>query len=248
MITQNIKKICLGLLSIVFLNINAQENKQSAFSFNYNYQIPIKHSTNIYGDNSAIGASYLLENNKNIIFGIECSYMFAANIQDSNIFNNISTSTGAIIGGDGYYANVNPMQRGVNAHLFTGYAFHFKESNLSGIYIYQGVGYLQQQIFIDTKNQNIPQLNEEMKKGYDRLSDGFSTKLSIDYKYYHKKGRLQISSGINYTMAYTKSKRTYNFAENEYYSQKREWVELLGFKIEVIIPIHRKNKEEFHYY
>ena len=87
-----------------------------------------------------------------------------------------------------------------------------------------------------------------MKQGYDRLSDGFSTKLSIDYKYYHKKGRLQISSGINYTMAYTKIKRTYNFAENENYSQKRDWVELLGFKIEVIIPIHRKNKEEFHYY
>ena len=245
---QNIKKIFIALLSIVFLNINAQENKQSAFAFNYNYQIPMKNLTNIYGNNSAIGVSFFLEKENNIIFGIECSYMFAANIKDSSIFNNISTSTGSIIGGDGYYANVNPMQRGFSSHLFAGYAFHLQESNLTGIYISQGIGYIQHQIFIDTKNQNIPQLSEEMKKGYDRFSDGVSTKLSVDYKFYHKKGRLQISSGLNYTMAYTKNKRAYNFAENEYYSKKRTWDHLLGLQIEVIIPINRKNKEEFHYY
>lgn len=244
----NLKKICISILSIVFLNIHAQENKQSAFTFNYNYQIPIKNLTDIYGNNSAVGASFFLEKNNSMIFGIECNYMFAPNVNESNIFNNISTSNGAIIDGNGYYANINPMQRGLNTYLFTGYAIHLQKSNLSGIYVYQGFGYLQHQIFIDTKNQNIPQLNEEMKKGYDRLSYGFSTKLSIDYKYYHKKGRLQLSSGLNYTISHIKNKRTYNFAANEYYSKEKTWDQLLGFKIELIIPINRKNKEEFHYY
>ena len=242
------KKICITLFSIMFLNTNAQENKQSAFTFNYNYQIPIGSLANTFGNNSAIGTSYFLETINNIIFGIEGNYMFGTDIKDSAIFDNISTSTGAIIGADGHYANVNLMQRGFDSHLFAGYAFHFTEINLSGIYISQGLGYLQHQIFIDTKNQNIPQLNEDMKKGYDRFSNGFSTKLSIDYKYYHKKGRFQISSGFNYTIAYTKNRRVYDFANNEYYSSKRTWDQLLGFKVEVIIPIHRKNEEEFHYY
>ena len=230
------------------LNTNAQENKQSAFSFNYNYQIPIGDLANTFGNNSAIGSSYFLEKDNNVILGIEGGYIFADEIKNPAIFDNISTSTGAIIGGEGYYANVNVMQRGFYSHLFAGYAFHVSEENLSGIYISQGIGYLQHQIFIDTKNQNVPQLNEDMKKGYDRFSNGLSTKFCVDYKYYHKKGRFQISSGFNYTMAYTKNQRAYDFENNTYYSNERTRDQLLGFKIEIIIPIQRKNNEEFHYY
>ena len=87
-----------------------------------------------------------------------------------------------------------------------------------------------------------------MKSGYDRFSNGFSTRFSIDYKYYHKNEKFQISTGFNYTMAYTKNIREYYFAKNEYYEEERKWDKLLGLKIEVIIPIQRKNKEEFHYY
>lgn len=245
---REIKRVCATLMSIVFLNANAQENKQAAFAFNYNYQIPIGNLANTFGNNSSVGASYFLERSNNLIFGIEGSYIFGTDIKDPNIFHNISTSTGAIIGTNGHYANINLMQRGFDSYLFTGYAFHFAEGDLSGIYISQGIGYLQHQIFIDTKNQNVPQLNEDMKKGYDRFSNGFSTKLSVDYKYYHKKGRFQISSGFNYTMAYTKNQRAYDFANNKYYSSKRTWDQLFGIKIEVIIPINRKNEEEFHYY
>ena len=242
------KKVIFIFLSSAFLNVNAQENKQSAFTFNYSYQIPTANLAKTFGSNSAIGASYFLETINNIFSGVEGNYMFGNNVKDSSLFDNISTSTGSIIDAAGYYANINLLQRGFDAHIFAGYAFHFSENNLSGIYFSQGFGYMQHQIFIDTKNQNIPQLNEEMKKGYDRFSNGFSTKFSADYKYYHKKGKFQISSGVNYTMAYTKIQRAYNFANEERYPNKRRWDQLLGFKLEVIIPIHRKNKEEFHYY
>ena len=242
------KKICITLFSIVFLNTNAQKNKQSTFAFNYNYQFPIGNLANTFGNNSSIGSSYLIETHNNLILGIEGSYLFGTDIKDSAIFDNLRTSTGEIITSSGHYANVNLMQRGFDAYLFAGYALHFSQGNLSGIYISQGFGYLQHQILIDTKNQNIPQLNEQMKRGYDRFSNGYSTKFSIDYKYYHKNGRLQIGSGLNYTMAYTKNQRAYSFAMNEYYSSKRTWDKLLGIKVELIIPIHRKNKEEFHYY
>ena len=242
------KRICIIVLSTFFLNTTAQDYIQSVFAFNYNYQIPIGDLANSFGNNSAVGASYFFERSNNLIFGIESSYLFGNNVKDPNIFDNISNSSGAITGSNGYYANINIMQRGFDAYIFTGYAFHFFENNLSGLYVSQGLGYLQHQIFIDTKNQDIPQLNEEMKKGYDRFSNGFSTRFSIDYKYYHKNERFQISSGVNYTMAYTKNIREYDFANNDYYADERKWDKLLGVKIEVIIPIQRKNKEEFHYY
>tara|TARA_B100000214_G_scaffold371707_1_gene348577 strand:+ start:3917 stop:4660 length:744 start_codon:yes stop_codon:yes gene_type:complete len=241
-------KIFSLLFTILYLNVKSQENKQAAFTFNYNYQIPIGKLSTTFGHNSAIGASYFFENNNNIMLGLESSYLFGSNIQNSTIFENIATSTGAIISANGQYANINLMQRGFDSYIFAGYTFHISKDKLSGFYLYQGLGYLEYYIFIDTKNQDIPQLNENMKKGYDRFSNGMSAKSSIDYKYYHHKGRVQMSIGLNYTFAYTKNQRTYDFQNNEYYSNKRKWAKLIGFKTEIIIPIQRKNQEEFFYY
>lgn len=246
--TIQIRIIYIILLALISTHINAQAVKQSAFTFNYNYQIPIGNLAINFSNNSSIGTSYFIELNNNIIVGMEGNFIFGGKIKDSTIFDRISNESGAIIGADGRYANVNLMQRGFDSYLFAGYALHFLKNNLSGIYITQGLGYLQHKIFIDTKNQNLPQLNEDMKKGYDRFSNGLSTKTSIDYKYYNRKGRFQISLGLNYTMAYTQNKRVYNFAKKEYYSDKKNWDKLFGCKVEIIIPINKRNEEEFHYY
>ncbi len=242
------KRISIALLLLFIFTANSQEIKQSAFSFSYIYQFPIGNLATTFGNNSAIGGKYYFETQNNMFYGTEASYRFGNNIKDSTIFNNISTTNGEIIDGNGMYANINIMQRGFDAYLLVGYAFHHNKKNLSGIYIYQGVGYLENKIFINTKNQNIPQLNNEMKKGYDKYSSGFSTKFSIDYNYYHKKGKLQINAGVNYIMALMQNQRTYDFANNTRYSKKRNWEKLIGLKIEIIIPIQRRNKEEFHYF
>ena len=39
---------------------------------------------------------------------------------------------------------------------------------------------------IETRNQNIPFLSDEYKKGYDKKRGGFSTKLVIDFRYFNK--------------------------------------------------------------
>lgn len=243
-----IKTFCIVILLVICTNTSAQDNKQSAFTFSYNYQFPFGSIANTFGNNSAIGTSYFLETSKNYIFGLEGNYIFGSSIIDETIFDNINTSSGSIIGGDGRFANINLMETGFDSYIFGGYCFHFSDKNFSGIYISQGIGYLQYKILIDTKNQNIPQLNEDMKRGYDRFTNGFSTKISIDYKYYHKSGMLQISSGINYAMAYTKVQRSYDFKNNLEYLDSRSWDQLLGLKFEIIIPINRDNDEKFHYF
>ena len=101
---------------------------------------------------------------------------------------------------------------------------------------------------IDTKNQNIPQLDEDYKKGYDRLANGISSKWEAIYRYYDKSGKFQMYAGMNMTVAYTKNRRPYLFDKMEYTPNKGSWDNLLGINMGVIIPIHRKNEEEFHYY
>ena len=231
-----------------FLTSFAQKNKQTAITFGYTHQQPIGDLAERYGDNSYIGFSFFKEKEKNFFYGIEGGYLFSNNVKDISIFDNITTSTGAVIGADGTYSNINLMQRGFDVHAFIGYAYHPKENNLSGVYFSIGGGFLQHQIFIDTKNQNIPQLDEEYKKGYDRLTNGISSKWDVSYKFYSPNGKFQIYTGLNITIAYTKNKRPYLFDKEEYTSNTGNWDNLLGINMGVIIPIKRKNEEEYHYY
>lgn len=226
----------------------SQKNKQSTFDIGYSHHLPIGNLAERFGDNSAIGFSFMQEKENNLFYGIQADYLFSNNVKDTAIFDNITTSTGAIIGTDGQYANINLTERGIDAHLFIGYALHFHEEDLSGFYFSGGLGFLQHQIFIDTKNQNVPQLNEDYKKGYDRLTNGISSKWEATYRYYDKSGKFQIYAGINMILAYTKIQREYLFDRKEYTPNVRSLDKLAGIKIGVIIPIHRKNEEKFHYY
>ena len=236
------------LLSIIISSAFAQEKKQNAFSFGYTHQFPVGNLSERFGDNSSIGFSFFTEKENNFFYGIQGNYLFGNNVKDSSIFENLTTSTGALIGADGHYANVNLMERGFDIYLMAGYAFHIKKSDLSGFYLSGGVGFLQHKIFIDTKNQNIPQLDEDYKKGYDRLSSGLSTKWEASYKYYSPNGKFQMYSGINMTVGYTKNMRPYLFDQMEYSSNEMNLNNLLGINIGIIIPIHRRNEEKFHYY
>jgi len=242
------RKILVLFLSVITISIIAQENKQSAFTFGYAHQFPIGKLAERYGDNSSIGCFLFTEKKNNLFYAIQGNYIFGNNVKDSMLFNNINTLTGAIIGSDGRYVNINLMQRGFDIHFMMGYALHPNISDLSGFYFSGGIGFLQHKIFIDTKNQNIPQLNEEYKKGYDRLSNGISTKWETIYKYYSPNGKFQMYSGINITLAYTKNRRPYLFDQMQYTSNDMNLDKLIGVSFGIIIPIQRRNEEKFHYY
>ena len=111
-----------------------------------------------------------------------------------------------------------------------------------------GLGFLQHRILIDTKNQYIPQLNDNYKKGYDQLTNGLSTQLVIDYMMLEDEKRFKLFAGIDYTLAFTKNRRAYDFSDMNYTDKNMRDDLLLGFHVGLIIPINRKNTEEYHFY
>tara|TARA_B100000900_G_scaffold283697_1_gene243025 strand:+ start:516 stop:1247 length:732 start_codon:yes stop_codon:yes gene_type:complete len=243
----------MRLFLTLFLIINiktcfAQINKQSAFIVNINYHIPSEFFAELFENNPSIGTSFFIEKENNIFYGIEANYLFGNNIKnESLILSEIKNHDGSIIASDGYFANINFSRRGFSSNIFTGYALHFNKTNLSGIYFSLGGGYINQKILIDTKNENIPQLNEEYKKGYDSANDGIFGKLSINYKYYRKKGGIQISAGFYNSVARVKRLNTYIFNENINDDSFHIGSEF-GFNLGLIIPVSKINQEEFHYY
>ena len=55
-------------------------------------------------------------------------------------------------------------------------------------------------------------------------------------------------AGIDYTMAYTKNRRSYDFNNMVSLNDELRIDQLLGLHIGLIFPVNRKNTEEFHYY
>ena len=68
-----------------------------------------------------------------------------------------------------------------------------------------GIGYSQSKILIETRNQNIPFLSDEYKKGYDKKRGGFSTKLVIDFRYFNRKNNWQFIVGSELIQSLTKT-------------------------------------------
>ena len=242
-------RLFLTLFLILFINTClAQINKQSAFIIYTNYQIPSGFFAELFENNPSIGTSFFIEKENNFFYGIEANYLFGNNINnESMILNGITNNDGSITASDGYYANINFSRSGFSSNIFAGYAIHLNKTNLSGVYFSFGTGYINQKIQIDTKNENIPQLNEEYKKGYDSANDGIFGKISINYKYYSKKGGIQISTGLFNSFARVKRLNSYLFNENNN-DDSFHFGSTFGFNIGLIIPVSKINQEEFHYY
>ncbi|MDB9895524.1 MAG: hypothetical protein ACKVLD_03495 [Flavobacteriales bacterium] len=226
----------------------AQENKFSAITLDYGYHMPRGEISNTFGNNSSVGINFIKAKSNNIFYGLKANYLFSENINDSSLFNNINTESGYVIDGSGSFANIILLEKGFSSHIYVGYSFHNKENKDQGLYISSGIGFLQHKIFIDTKNQYIPQLDSQYKKGYDQLTNGISTQINIDYIFMGKNSNLQFFTGLEYTLAFTKNKRNYNLSNMQNTSENLRYDQLMGLKIGLIIPISRKNTEEFHYF
>jgi len=248
-LSNKIQKLKSVFTILLFLPIVIfSKNKQNAFNISYNYQIPIGKISERFGHNSAISMSFFSEKRNNLFIGVDLKYLFGGDVKENTIFNNIDTENGYVINSNGNYSNIKLMQRGIGCYLFGGYAIHLNNSNLSGFYLSTGIGYLEHKIFIDTQNEDVPQLNQNYKKGYDMLNSGMSSQWTADYKYYSKKGNIQLSFGINYIIALTKYRRDYLFNEMDYSPNTLSIDQLIGFKTGVIILIKKSNEEKFHYY
>ena len=244
-------KRVIFILSFFFsLQVFSQEkpNSWTAFLFNYTHQFPFADLKERFGDNSSIGTILIKKTNKNWIFGVDGAYLFGHKIKNNDLFDNIGTENGEIINQDGLFANILTYQRGFSTFLLSGRAFVFDENNKHSIYVTGGIGYMNHKIHIQIQEDIIPQLNDEYKKGYDRLSGGISVKLNLNYIHFSKKNNVKFFSGVELLKGWTKELRPYFFDEKQYSSPDLRNDILFGIKAGIIIPISKKTSSEYHYF
>ena len=243
------KKGFVFIFCFCILHVFAQEKQNilNAILFDYTHQFPFGNLSENYGDNSCITMHFMHKTENNWFLEIDGSYIFGYKIKDKDLFDGIATENGELINKDGLFANVLTYERGFSTFLNGGKAFTFYEGNETGIYLSAGIGYMQHKIHIQTQEDIIPHLDDDYKKGYDRLSGGISAKINANYMYFSKRNNIKLYTGIELIKGWTKNLRSYNFDTQNYTSDDYRNDILLGIKAGVIIPILRRNQEEFHY-
>lgn len=217
------------------------------FSAQYTFQIPGGDLLHRFGYNSAIGGTFTYKTNKNWMWSFDGNFLFGNQINENDILLGIGTSDSNMIGSNGQYIQVRLLERGFSFIGKGGKLFSVWGPNKnSGLTIMGGVGFLQHKIRIESKGDFLPQLSGDYKKGYDRLSNGPALTQFIGYYYFDNKGRANFYFGFEFTQAFTKNRRGYNYDSMSYDTANR--IDLLyGIKAAWFIPINRKTPDKYYY-
>jgi len=218
------------------------------FALNYSHQFPEFDLKNRFGPNSAIGISLTKKNNSNYLFTFSGNWIIGNNIKEENIFNPIDGNNGDIINIDGQIPIIRLFERGAQLHFDFGKKIELNINNAeSGIIPSFGLGYVYHKIFIETLMGEIPQLNENLLKGYDRLTGGFSLKQSIMFMYLSNNQKINFHIGLEIIECWTKDLRIQNYSTGITENENRFDL-FIGLKAGWILPLRKRTTSSFYYY
>jgi hypothetical protein len=236
-----------------FYSVSAQFNiRDSSVSFfmlggTFAYQIPGGDLADRFGNNFNAGGTFQWKTKSNWIFGIDGNFIFGEDVKENTILSGISTSQGYIIGEGGFYADVYLYERGFMFQAKGGKIFPVIGPNPnSGLMATLGVGLLQHKIRIEDKGNTAPQVSDDYKKGYDRLTNGLSLTQFLGYANFGNHRLINFQAGFEFTEAFTKSRRNFDFDTMER-DDKSRFDLLIGIRVAWIIPLYKRTPSEYYY-
>jgi hypothetical protein len=212
--------------------------------FNYSAQFPLGILEKRYGFNNNIGFGVGYKLPQNFSIGLEGNFLFGDKVKENSILLPIATTTGQHITSDGTLNGISLAQRGFQVRAQVGKIVSLSNKNPnSGFYFQTGLGFIQHQIYINVREDKYPQLDKTYRKGYDRLTNGFCLTQMIGGIYLKQKHWLSLYGGFVVDIAFTKSRRNWDFDRAAPDNQNRVDV-LIGAKVCWILPVFFKSNPE----
>ena len=198
---------------------------------------------------SHIGVLTGYKTKKNWFLGFEGNFIFGDKIRTSGLFDNLVDGQGNITDVNGDVAKVLVLARGMNVNFSIGKVIPiFGTNRNSGLFIHAGGGFLAHKMRIDTRDQVIPQIELDYRKGYDRLSTGYNLHQFIGYAFMANHGLINFYGGFYIQEGFTKNRRLIFFDEpNIPVSQDVMKDIQIGFKAGWLIPIYKRKPKEFYF-
>ncbi len=213
----------------------------------YAVQFPSGELAERFGINSNLGATFFIKTKKNFLYGVSGSFLFGSNVKGDDFMLSLADESGGIPGISGLYADVLLYQRGFTVEGHFGKILPVFGPNMnSGIMAYVGVGYMQHNIRIEDRNGEVPLFGEDFKKGYDRLTGGFTTSQFLGYRHLGNRRLINFFIGAEFRQGFTKNLRGYNYDTQSADTESR--LDLLyGVRFGVTLPFYKKPPQEYYF-
>lgn len=167
-----------------------------------------------YSNYFGLGGDYILDGS-DMVLGLNFNYNFG-NIVHEDVFSNLRTSEGLVIGTNGEMASLFMRQRGYYLGVLGGKIFHLKDKSYrSGIRVTGGVGIMRHWVRLLDNTNSVPQIKGDYKAGYDRLTGGFALQENISYHIMSNNHRVNFILGFEFTQGFTSDMRDIYFNTGE---------------------------------
>ena len=202
-----------------------------------------------YGFTNALGSHAGYKTKKNWIFGVDGNFFFGNDIKIDGIVQNLKDDKGQILNTSGTPSILLLFNRGFNINASVSKIFPVLSPNPnSGIMLQFSAGYLWHKLRLETQNDEVPQLEGEYLKGYDRLTIGANTSQFIGYSYMADRGILNFYGGVYFQQGYTVNQRDIFWDHpNEKVSKDLRIEHMFGLLVGWLIPIYKREVKDFYF-
>lgn len=239
------KKIPFLLLLLGFtmqLQAQLESKTQTFFSPRYTIQVPAGDMADRFGVCSSLGVSFGTKRESNFYFSGNGNFIFGNDVKEPGLIQNLLSADGEIISTEGRPASVLIQQRGFNFSGEFGRFYRFPSSkNESGLLATFGIGFIQHNIRFEHQIDDVPQLDGEYEKGYDRLSNGLMFSQNIGWLFFSKRRLGDFYIGIEAIEGITASRRSYNIDTNTSDLGETRLDILFGVKVGWVVPFYKRN-------
>src|SRR5690606_3570768 len=161
-----------------------------------------------FGTSWRAGVQLLYKTKSNWVFGPKFDYMFGNNLREDSLLTNVMDRYGTFISNSGQRITVYLYQRGYFAGIQAGRIFNLSgNSSDNGIMALTTLGFMEHKIFIRDRENAVPSLRGDYKKGYDRLVNGWMLEQYVGYAYFSNNNLLNFHIGLNVTAGFTQGRR-----------------------------------------
>lgn len=202
-----------------------------------------------YGFTNALGSTAGYKTSRNWIFAVDGNFLFGQDIKMDGLLDNLRDERGEIPNTSGGESIVLLFNRGFNVNGVVGKVFPILGPNPnSGPMIQLGAGYSWHKLRVETQEDDVPQLQGDYLKGYDRLTIGANTSQFIGYSFMANQGIYNFYAGFYFQQGYTVNQRDVFWdMPNKKVSKDIRVEHLYGFRVGWLIPIYRREPKEFYF-
>ena len=216
---------------------------------NYSYSLPLADLRNETTGFMGVGADLGLKTKSNWSLEAGFNYYFSGKVKGTDsLFKWITNNTGSIMDGDGQPADIDVDQRLWSLRFAAGKIFPISPYHRnSGIQAKLGCGISQRYIYIKNPDNRVAALSGEYKKGYDRLTGGFSLYQFFGYVHLSKSQYTCFYIGMEATECFSKRLREWDFSLMG--KDERTFTDVwVGLKAGWIIPLYKKEYQDTYYF